>query len=153
MLKLYRRFRMWLRVRSYRPLAYGLYEPSRPGLDVFNERIYAGAIRMAPPEMIRVCLAGELRDRYDHELSINWSDFAPPPPEVRELLEEVRMHLRFRHPVYVGCYGGTGRTGTFLALLAKMDGVESPVAYVRNEYRKQAVETRQQYRFVMEYDV
>ncbi len=151
--QLYRRFRMWLRVRSHNPPVTHLYDVDMPGLDVFNERVYAGAFQNARPEMIRVCLAGELRDKYDHELSIDWSDFSPPPPEVRALLEEVRMHLRFGHPVYVGCYGGTGRTGTFLALLAKMDGEDMPVAYVRKEYRKQAVETRPQERFIRDYVV
>ena len=153
MLKFYKFLRMWWRVRSFNGFVGRFYAPDEPGMDVFNERIYAGAFQNASVMMVRVCLAGELRAKYDHDLSIDWPDFAPPPPEVRELLEEVRMHMRMQHPVYVGCYGGTGRTGTFLALLAKMDGIESPIAYVRNEYRKQAVETRPQERFIRDYVV
>src|SRR5690606_4571565 len=31
--------------------------------------------------------------------------------------------------VYVGCMGGWGRTGLFLALMAKVSGVEAPISY------------------------
>ena len=55
--------------------------------------------------------------------------------------------------VYVGCMGGWGRTGLFLALLAKAAGVERPVDYVRQNYTVRAVETEQQYRYVDNFDV
>ena len=40
--------------------------------------------------------------------------------------------------VYVGCAGGYGRTGLFLALMAKVAGVKDPVAYVRLHYNSHA---------------
>lgn len=51
-------------------------------------------------------------------------------------------------PVYVGCMGGKGRTGLFLAVLAKAFGIKQPVEFVREHYYKHAVETPEQYAFV-----
>lgn len=52
--------------------------------------------------------------------------------------------------VEVACGGGVGRTGTALACLAVLDGVPAPdaVAYVREHYRRRAVETPWQRRYV-----
>jgi protein-tyrosine phosphatase len=52
--------------------------------------------------------------------------------------------------VEVACGGGQGRTGTALACLAVLDGVppEEAVAWVRAHYRRRAVETPGQARFV-----
>jgi hypothetical protein len=51
-------------------------------------------------------------------------------------------------PIYVGCMGGKGRTGLFLAILAKAFGVAKPVEFVRATYYAHAVETKDQYEFV-----
>jgi hypothetical protein len=52
--------------------------------------------------------------------------------------------------VEVACGGGTGRTGTALACLAILAGTppEEAVAYVRARYRRRAVETPWQRRYV-----
>lgn len=55
--------------------------------------------------------------------------------------------------VYVGCMGGWGRTGLFLALMAKAAGIPDPVEYVRENYTPKAVETREQYTYVQRFDV
>lgn len=55
--------------------------------------------------------------------------------------------------VYVGCMGGWGRTGLFLALMAKAAGIPDPVEYVRANYTPKAVETREQYNYVTAFDV
>ena len=55
--------------------------------------------------------------------------------------------------VYVGCMGGWGRTGLFLALLAKVCGEETPILYVRTHYTPRAVETREQQEYVDNFDV
>ena len=55
--------------------------------------------------------------------------------------------------VYVGCMGGVGRTGLFLALLAKAAGVAKPVDYVREHYDRRAVETLEQKLYVNRFDV
>lgn len=56
-------------------------------------------------------------------------------------------------PVYVGCMGGKGRTGLFLAVLAKAFGVKKPVEFVRENYYSHAVETDQQYAFVKKFTI
>lgn len=55
--------------------------------------------------------------------------------------------------LYVGCMGGWGRTGLFLALMAKAAGVPEPIGYVRLNYTQKAVETRDQEKFVKTFDV
>jgi protein-tyrosine phosphatase len=52
--------------------------------------------------------------------------------------------------VEVACAGGRGRTGTALACLAVLDGIEprEAVAYVRTNYHSKAVETFSQKRYV-----
>lgn len=52
--------------------------------------------------------------------------------------------------VELACEGGRGRTGTALACLAVLDGIEprDAVAYVRTNYHPKAVETPWQKRYV-----
>jgi hypothetical protein len=56
-------------------------------------------------------------------------------------------------PLYVGCGAGFGRTGLFLAILAKAFKVDKPVEYVREHYIESAVETPRQYEFVLDYQI
>jgi len=81
-------------------------------------------------------------------------DFSVPQMPAAAVGEAVVSALQasFSGPVYVGCMGGWGRTGLFLALLAKAWGMSSPVAYVRREYGRAAVETAEQERYVAEFD-
>ncbi len=44
-------------------------------------------------------------------------------------------------PVYIGCRAGIGRTGMMIAALAKLSGIAGPVAWVRDHYHPDAVET------------
>jgi protein-tyrosine phosphatase len=53
--------------------------------------------------------------------------------------------------VFVGCLGGLGRTGTFLALLARACGEPTPVEYVRQSFRPAAVETPEQEIYVRDF--
>lgn len=49
--------------------------------------------------------------------------------------------------IEVGCIGGHGRTGTFLALIAMRNGVKTPeeaIAYVREHYCEKAIESSTQ---------
>lgn len=55
--------------------------------------------------------------------------------------------------VFVGCMGGWGRTGLFLALVAKAMGEADPVAFVREKYTPHAVETHEQQDYVKNFDV
>ncbi|WP_082734128.1 MULTISPECIES: protein-tyrosine phosphatase family protein [Microbacterium] len=82
---------------------------------------------------------------------IAWPDFRlprAPMDAIAALREAYDRSLTER--VEVACGGGTGRTGTALAILARYDGVsaDEAVAWVRAAYRRGAVETPWQRRFV-----
>jgi protein tyrosine phosphatase len=79
---------------------------------------------------------------------IAWPDFGLPETgaEVFDLVGEVHRRASAGELVEVACYGGLGRTGTFLSCLAIVAGieVESAVAWVREHYDQRAVETDDQ---------
>ena len=82
---------------------------------------------------------------------IRWPDFRLPrdPGDLRRALTEA-WERAVDERVEVACRGGTGRTGTALACLAVLDGVPpaEAVGFVRRNYRRRAVETPGQRRFV-----
>ncbi len=82
---------------------------------------------------------------------IAWPDFRLPrdPSDAIAALREAHDRATTER-VEVACDGGTGRTGTALALLARLDGVPAgeAIAWVRRHYRPRAVETPWQRRFV-----
>lgn len=84
---------------------------------------------------------------------IAWPDFRLPraPAEALAALREAYERSLIDR-VEIACGGGTGRTGTALAILARYDGVpgDEAVAWVRAAYRRKAVETRWQRTFVRE---
>ena len=77
-------------------------------------------------------------------------DFGIPddPQAFLEAVQAALTALLRGRPVFVGCAGGMGRTGLFLAAMAKVVGVADPVAYVRDWYHPGAVETRAQESFL-----
>jgi hypothetical protein len=84
-------------------------------------------------------------------------DFSVPSKQDREVVEHVleqtiRAALEGKR-VYVGCMGGWGRTGLFLALIAKVCGVENPLSYVRSNYTERAVETSKQIDYLFDFNV
>jgi Protein-tyrosine phosphatase len=82
---------------------------------------------------------------------VAWPDFRLPadPAAAREAFTEAWRRSATER-VEVACMGGLGRTGTTLACIAVLDGVPAhgAVDYVRQRYRRHAVETRRQRRFV-----
>jgi protein-tyrosine phosphatase len=82
---------------------------------------------------------------------VDWPDFGLPanPEALRENLMEALARSSTER-VEVGCVGGRGRTGTALACLAVLDGAPAAdaVAYVRQHYSPDAVETLEQASFV-----
>lgn len=87
---------------------------------------------------------------------VRWSDFQLP----RHTADAIDA-LRHAHTqaatlrVEIACRGGSGRTGTAIALLARLAGVPAPeaVAWTRARYRPGAVETPWQRRFVASIDL
>jgi hypothetical protein len=79
---------------------------------------------------------------------IDWPDFGLPPDGARAASQIRAAFARAKagEIVEVGCLGGLGRTGTVLACMAVLAGVDSSaaVAWVRENYRSGAVETPEQ---------
>jgi protein-tyrosine phosphatase len=75
---------------------------------------------------------------------LRWPDFWLPANERHALAALQEAWRRSEHQrVEIACWGGRGRTGTALAIIAVLDGVPPAraVTYVREHYSKQAVET------------
>jgi protein-tyrosine phosphatase len=99
-----------------------------------------------------VNLAAEITKPADVRLAIE--DFSiPAVPALNKALDKTVDLIIAGHPVYAGCMGGRGRTGLFLAILAKTFGVKDPVQYVRTNYFSHAVETQEQKSFVESYQI
>lgn len=136
----------------------GLWNPDGPGvLRLPSGRLIRGrALREPLPPGARPELGVYLLGREPAAVPweswwIKWPDFWLPSDRqgaVRILREAWERSAGRR--VEIACGGGNGRTGTALALIAVLDGVASgqAVAYVREHYRRHAVETPWQRRFV-----
>jgi len=113
--------------------------------------VYGGPYRNRPQHMVGVNMAKELA-HLESAVGIPTRDFdVPMLTDLHNGLEDAIEHLMDDSPVYVGCMGGIGRTGLFLAILVKAFGVKDPVAYVRKNYLPHAVETRQQQEYVTKF--
>ncbi|ETA71008.1 putative-tyrosine phosphatase [Actinospica robiniae DSM 44927] len=85
---------------------------------------------------------------------VRWPDFRLPSDRADALDAIVEAWTRAAHErVEVACAGGHGRTGTALACMAVLDGVDpgEAVAYVRAHYDAHAVETPWQKRYVRKF--
>ena len=102
-----------------------------------------------------VCVREERVPSSGVDVHLPIRDFGLPADHeaVRKALRDTLEALLLKKDVYVGCMGGFGRTGLFLALLAKAAGVSRPVAYVRNHYCARAVETDAQGRYIADFRV
>jgi len=112
-----------------------------------DRRIMGGPFNAFVPPAIGVCL--EMRSRLANlaDVRIDVPDFtAPTQDQLRQgLLETLRLMAEAPGlPVYVGCAAGLGRTGTFIAALARLAGIDDAVAWTRAHYDRRAVETKEQ---------
>lgn len=84
---------------------------------------------------------------------VAWPDFRLPrePLDAMTALRNAYDRSLIER-VEIACDGGTGRTGTALAILARYDGLpaDEAVAWVRTAYRRGAVETPWQRKFARE---
>ncbi len=129
-------------------------------LNGFN--VYGGPFRLAPHGVIfrTLCLQAEPRElgapHPDQYLRIR--DFSVP--DIRNavfMLAWVMFESIVRkRSVYVGCMGGTGRTGLMLAILIRItygDDGERALWRVRQQYRARAVETKEQEEYLADFPV
>ena len=110
------------------------------------------AAEPSPPPEFALHLLGSRPARSAWESRwVRWSDFRLPadPADAADAFAEAWRRAEHQR-VEVACAGGTGRTGTALACIAVLDGVPpaQAVAYVRAHYRRGAVETPWQRRYV-----
>ena len=86
---------------------------------------------------------------------IDWPDFGLPPDGARAAAQIRAAFSRAKSGeiVEIGCLGGLGRTGTVLACMAVLGGVEplDAVTWVRENYRAGAIETAEQERWVVDW--
>ena len=109
--------------------------------------IHAGSYWRRPPHLVGVKLAQEIDKPCDINLPI--ADYATPTVAAATLaLNQCAERLALGEVLFVGCFGGFGRTGLFLALMAKASGEADPVGFIRSVYDKSAVETLEQRNFV-----
>ncbi|MFI9815732.1 protein-tyrosine phosphatase family protein [Saccharothrix variisporea] len=118
----------WIRGR-------GLRQPAPDDTPAFG--LYLGTSRREMP--------------WPHEW-VDWPDFRLPRSPERAVEQIRALHARALagEDVEVACGGGVGRTGTVVACLAVLAGVPAgeAVAWTRAHYRKRAVETPWQKRWV-----
>jgi hypothetical protein len=134
--------------------------PIRIG-NLIHASVAGGPYLKKPPGWAGVKMAQEIQAYA--EINVPVKDFGTPDPEAFKLaLYRAYALLIGRTNLYVGCMGGIGRTGTFLAGMAKVmsefrrishrPGFD-PVLYVREHYLSHAVETKAQEKFIRDLDV
>lgn len=115
--------------------------------------IHAGPTREAPKGYTLVRCALEIEvPGYLPYYDVMTADFSPfPDMKLQAELPGILSALEAGDRLYVGCMGGTGRTGTLLALLVAQHPAftgETAIAYIRQVYKPGAVETSGQERQV-----
>lgn len=84
--------------------------------------------------------------------TIDWRDFGLPSDSEQAASQIRQAFLRAQNGevVEVGCLAGLGRTGTVLACMSALTGLDTPssIAWVRANYRPEAIETTDQEEWV-----
>jgi len=137
--------------------------PLRIG-NLINTLVYGGPYRECPEYMFGIRMAAEF-PHLKADMIVPTKDFSVPEVSVLKAgVVRALMAMISGQSVYVGCKGGWGRTGIFLAALAKVQieyrktkhrkgGAQNPVKYVRAYYSSSAVETEEQEQFIKNLDV
>jgi hypothetical protein len=129
--------------------------------------VAGGPFRECPEGVVGVNMAAEIHD--PALIRVPTEDFSIPNMEtLTKGVAEACVLTVLGHPVYVGCMGGIGRTGLFMACMAKvslymdqgflyravgkMPRTEDVVGYVRKEYYSHAVETHTQEDYIHQFD-
>ncbi len=120
--------------------------------DRINQNIYGGPYYQRPDELKGVKMAAEIQAHCD--VDIPTVDFSVPDvAHLRAGMLRAVGLMAEGHDLYVGCMGGIGRTGLFMAGMAKVQDISNPVEFVRHEYYPHAVETDEQRKYISDLDV
>ena len=108
-------------------------------------RITGGPFDAIPDGAFGVCLEPEAAKAWLADVALPVADFGTPDPAaLKAAVGAVLRQLQAQpeRPVHVGCRAGVGRTGLFLACLARAAGVGGDaLGYVRAHYLPHAAET------------
>lgn len=130
---------------------------------LIDTTVYGGPYRKVPVDFWGVKMAAEID--HPHMVSVPTKDFCVPKvSDLKAGLVKALMAMINEETVYAGCMGGIGRTGIFLAALAKVQieyrrskhrsgRGEDPVVYVRKHFLPHAVETAEQEKYIADLDV
>jgi hypothetical protein len=133
-----------------------------------SANVYGGTFRAFEPDrrLVGICMAEEISSKHTH-IRVPTPDFdVPSIPDLMAGLKAAINAMARGNDIYVGCMGGTGRTGTFMACLAKVmldysktaikltlgGQIDDPVEFVRATYRAHAVETPEQEELARTFD-
>ena len=116
-------------------------------------RIYGGSFFHAPDDddFYTVNLMQEQPDLVSTDY-FPIKDFSTPQSS-SELIEvfEKMLEDEKQRDIYVGCFGGIGRTGLFIGSFLKYMGNDSPIYTTRSTYYHKAIETMEQENFVLSF--
>lgn len=130
---------------------------------LIDTTVYGGPYRDVPEFFWGVKMAVEIQ--HPHMVAVDTKDFnVPKVSDLKAGIVKALMAMINEEDVYAGCMGGIGRTGIFLAALAKVQieyrkakhrsgRGEDPVLYVRKHFIPHAVETAQQEKYIADLDV
>ena len=112
-----------------------------------------GPYTSKPDGDLGVCMLPNVPKGMDCHAHVPTEDFTTPPMSHMVVAVERALRAALKgKPIYVGCTGGIGRTGTFLACMAKVAGHKDPVLYIRSEFKGHAVETKGQEMLIRSFD-
>jgi hypothetical protein len=103
-----------------------------------------------PKGYYKVKMAPEIRG-IPCDFAVDCPDFGVPDRDdfTLALVKSIYMASYRGMKIFVGCHGGIGRTGMFVAAFAKCMGFTGdPVGFARVKYDSRAVETKEQMAFV-----
>lgn len=103
-------------------------------------------------EALIISLAGKpLHLDYDENLIlIDWEDMEPLDWDRSEWIDFIdKIEKMNPKRIYVGCIGGHGRTGSFLAIVSALKGLtDDPIKFVRQRLCKYCIETTSQEEYI-----
>ena len=115
-------------------------------------KMFGGSFFMAPSSEDYLTINLMAENPLPCNVYVPIRDFSVPSSP-KQLLGVFEYIHDSKNPVYVGCFGGKGRTGLFMACYLKYLGYDNPIEMVRSQYNPHAVETGEQEEFVRQFPV